>query len=85
LRAGIDTGRVTSGLVGQAHIVYDLWGDAVNLAFQIQGGHAEAGIFITQSVADRLPETLPFIYIGSVHTNRGEERVLRIDTEPISV
>ena len=31
LRAGLDTGTVTSGLVGQAHIAYDLWGDAVTL------------------------------------------------------
>src|SRR5690606_28709625 len=46
LRAGLDTGTVTSGLVGQSQISYDLWGDAVNLAFQVQGNHSDSGIFL---------------------------------------
>src|SRR6185312_14556121 len=29
LRAGIDTGRVSSGLVGRSSIIYDMWGAAV--------------------------------------------------------
>lgn len=85
LRAGVDTGTVTSGLVGQSHIAYDLWGDAVNLAFQIQGGHQEPGIFLTQSVADRLPETLPFVEVGWVETSRGGERIWRLDAESARV
>lgn len=85
LRAGIDTGTVTSGLVGQSHVVYDLWGDAVSLAFQIQGGSSHPGIFITQSVMDRLPESLPFTEVGAVNTGRGVERVWRIDPEPAGV
>ena len=36
LRAGIDAGTVTSGLVGPSNVVYDMWGDAVNLADQAQ-------------------------------------------------
>ena len=35
LRVGIDTGSVTSGLVGGA-AVYDMWGDSVNLAYRVQ-------------------------------------------------
>ena len=37
LRAGVDTGTVTSGLVGRTTVVYDLWGDAVNLAYRVAG------------------------------------------------
>ena len=37
LRAGLDSGKVTSGLIGRARVVYDMWGDAVNLAFRVQG------------------------------------------------
>lgn len=85
LRAGLDTGTVTSGLVGQSHIAYDLWGDAVNLAFQVQGGRTEPGIFLTQSVVDRLPETLPYLDAGAVQTSKGEERVWRIDMEAARV
>ena len=36
LRAGVDTGKVTSGLVGRGSVAYDLWGDAVNLALRLQ-------------------------------------------------
>ena len=45
LRAGIDTGTVTSGLVGRSRstLAYDMWGSAVNLAYQVQSGSPQAG------------------------------------------
>lgn len=85
LRAGLDTGTVTSGLVGQTHIAYDLWGDAVNLAFQIQGNNRDSGIFLTQSVVDRMPDTVHVRDWGFVTTASGPQRVWRIDPEDVSV
>ena len=79
MRAGLDTGTVTSGLVGRSHVVYDLWGDAVSLAFRLQGGANEAGIFLTQRVVDKLPDSLPFLDSGVVETAAGYQRVWRID------
>jgi len=79
VRAGLDTGTVTSGLVGRSHVVYDLWGDAVSLAFRLQGGANEAGVFLTQRVVDKLPDTLPFTDSGVVETSSGYQRVWRID------
>ncbi len=84
LRAGLDTGTVTSGLVGQTHIAYDLWGDAVNLAFQIQGTNHEAGIFLTQSVVDRMPDTVHVRDWGSVNTGTGPQRVWRVDPDDVT-
>jgi class 3 adenylate cyclase len=78
-RVGMDTGRVTSGLVGRSHVVYDLWGDAVSLAFRLQGGANEAGVFVTQRVVDKLPDSLPFTDSGVVETRSGHQRVWRID------
>jgi len=83
LRAGLDTGTVTSGLVGQTHIAYDLWGDAVNLAFQIQGNHQDSGIFLTQSVVDRMPDTVHVRDWGFVTTASGPQRVWRIDPDDV--
>ena len=57
IRAGIDTGTVSSGLVGRSKVVYDLWGDAVSLAFRLQGGANEAGIFVTQRVVDKIADS----------------------------
>ncbi len=47
LRAGIDTGTVTSGLVGRSTLAYDMWGAAVNLAYQVQSGSPQPGVFVT--------------------------------------
>jgi class 3 adenylate cyclase len=79
VRAGIDSGTVTSGLVGRSHVVYDLWGDAVSLAFRLQGGANEAGLFLTQRVVDKLSDNLPFTDSGVVETKAGFQRVWRID------
>lgn len=78
LRAGIDTGTVTSGLVGKSHVVYDLWGDAVNLAFRVQGETHEAGIFLTQRVVDKLPDALDYQESGLVRTVSGDQRMWRL-------
>jgi class 3 adenylate cyclase len=78
LRAGLDSGRVTSGLIGRARVVYDMWGDAVNLAFRVQGDSAEPGIFVTQRVADRIPDTIPVVPAGDIETATGAQRVWRV-------
>lgn len=83
VRAGIDSGTVTSGLVGRSHVVYDLWGDAVSLAFRLQGGANEAGLFLTQRVVDKLAEKLPYTDSGVVETSAGFQRVWRIDPNAV--
>ena len=82
VRVGIDTGTVTSGLVGRSSMVYDLWGDAVSLAFRLQGGATESGVFVTQRVVDKIPDALPYTDSGVVETSTGWQRVWRID--PVS-
>jgi class 3 adenylate cyclase len=79
LRAGLDSGKVTSGLIGRARVVYDMWGDAVNLAFRVQGDSDEPGIYITQRVADRIPDTIAVRPAGEVETQNGTQRVWRIE------
>ena len=83
IRVGIDTGTVTSGLVGRSSMVYDLWGDAVSLAFRLQGGATENGIFLTQRVVDKIPDTLPYTDSGVVETSSGWQRVWRVDPSAI--
>lgn len=80
LRAGLDSGRVTSGLIGRARVVYDMWGDAVNLAFRVQGDSPQPGIYLTQRIADRIPDTIPVTPAGEVETQSGTQRVWRIET-----
>ena len=84
LRAGLDSGKVTSGLIGRARVVYDMWGDAVNLAFRVQGDSSEPGIYITQRVADRLPESVSVRPVGDVETQSGTQRVWKVEA-PVPV
>ncbi|WP_404431300.1 adenylate/guanylate cyclase domain-containing protein [Microbacterium lacus] len=84
VRAGLDSGKVTSGLIGRARVVYDMWGDAVNLAFRVQGDSSEPGIYITQRVADRIPDTVTITPAGDVETQSGTQRVWRVEA-PVSV
>lgn len=81
LRAGIDTGRVTSGLVGRTSMVYDMWGDAVNLAYRVQGTGSVPGIYATQRVVDQLGDTVQVVDAGSVETQSGQQRVFTIGGE----
>lgn len=83
IRVGIDTSTVTSGLVGRSAVVYDLWGDAVSLAFRLQGGATESGIFLTQRVVDKIPDALPYTDSGVVETSTGWQRVWRVDPSAI--
>lgn len=85
VRVGIDTGTVTSGLVGRSSMVYDLWGDAVSLAFRLQGGATESGVFLTQRVVDKVPDTLPYTDAGVVETSTGWQRVWRVDPAGLDI
>jgi class 3 adenylate cyclase len=60
LRVGIDTGAVTAGLVGSTNVVYDLWGEAVDLAYRVRDHSGHPGIFVTERVYDRLRHEFPF-------------------------
>ena len=45
IRAGVDSGTVTSGLVARTNLAYDLWGDAVSLAYRVRNvGGAVRGL-----------------------------------------
>jgi class 3 adenylate cyclase len=78
LRAGIDTGAVSSGLFGKPSVVYDMWGSAVNLAHQIKNGSPQPGIYVTSRVYETLQETMPFTSAGTVSFDGAAEPVWRL-------
>lgn len=54
LRVGIHSGPLVAGVIGTRKLVYDLWGDTVNIASRMES-HAENGtIHVTEAVAKRL-------------------------------
>jgi class 3 adenylate cyclase len=81
LRAGIDAGRVSSGLVGRSSIVYDMWGAAVNLAYRVQSGSRQEGIYVTQRVYETIGDMAAFTQAGSITIDGVEQPVWRV-SEP---
>ncbi len=81
IRAGIDTGQVTSGLVGKSSVVFDMWGDAVNLAYQLQGAREGSGIYLTQRAAEKLPDESILTEPGKVQSGKESQTYWRVDTE----
>lgn len=78
LRAGIDTGTVTSGLVGRATLAYDMWGSAVNVAYRVQSGSPQPGIYVTSRVYDVMRDTRDFGPAGEVGGDADTEPIWRL-------
>ncbi|WP_169914840.1 adenylate/guanylate cyclase domain-containing protein [Rhodococcoides yunnanense] len=85
LRAGVDSGPLSSGLVGQKSMVYDLWGDAIDLAHRVHAVDRTPGVFVSQRVRDTLANTYTFTAVGTVETATGTEQVWALATGVIDV
>lgn len=75
LRVGVDTGTVTSGLVARTSLAYDLWGDAVNLAYRVRSVTGEPGIYVSQAVHDRTQGMFDYDEVGTVDVRGKAETV----------
>ena len=83
VRAGIDTGTVTSGLVGRSTLAYDMWGAAVDLAYQVQSGTAQPGVFVTAQVYDVMRDSRQFTAAGTISVDGDEQPIWRLtEREP---
>lgn len=78
LRAGIDTGAVTSGLVGRTGLAYDMWGGAVNLAYQVQSGTSDAGVYATGRVYEQARDTRQFTPAGEITVDGVTQPIWRL-------
>lgn len=78
LRAGVDTGTVTSGLVARTSLAYDLWGDAVSLAYRVRSVTGEPGIYVSQTVRDRTQEIIDYVEAGTVESQGKTETVWKV-------
>lgn len=54
LRIGIATGPVIAGVIGRNKFSYDIWGDTVNLACQLESAGDPDNILVSESTYERL-------------------------------
>ncbi len=78
VRAGINSGAVRSGLVGRSDVVYNLWGDAVDLAYRVRTVAGAPGIYVTDEVKQRLTGGYEFTRTGTVTENDSTVPVWRL-------
>ena len=72
VRIGLHSGAVNAGVIGRRHFVYDVWGDAVNIATRMESHGVAGRVQVSETTQRRLSP--PFVL---------EERgVLQIDGEP---
>lgn len=79
LRAGIDSGPVSSGLIGQKSMMYDLWGEALDLAHRVRSTTGEPGVFVSERVHTNLSEVHNFTQVGTLEGTNGTETVWAMD------
>jgi adenylate cyclase len=66
LRIGVNSGSVVAGVIGRKKFVYDLWGEAVNLASRMES-HGESGtIQITRSTYDLIKDQFDCEFRGTI-------------------
>jgi guanylate cyclase len=56
LRIGINSGPVVAGVIGRKRFLYDLWGDAVNIASRMESHGTPGRIQISESTYELLKE-----------------------------
>ncbi len=66
VRIGIHTGPVVAGVIGTSKFVYDLWGDAVNVASRLEATSLPDRIQVSEPVAEALAEAFELEPRGEV-------------------
>ncbi|MGF1536172.1 MAG: adenylate/guanylate cyclase domain-containing protein [Elainellaceae cyanobacterium] len=83
IRIGINTGPVIAGVIGRKRFVYDLWGDAVNIASRMESQGEPGGIQVTEAVWLRLREHYRLEERGLIHVKgKGDMRTYWLKGRP---
>ncbi|MEM6699659.1 MAG: adenylate/guanylate cyclase domain-containing protein, partial [Bacteroidota bacterium] len=72
-RIGIHIGSVVAGVIGSQKMAFDVWGDTVNVAQQMEQ-HGEVGkVNVSQEVYELVKEQFEFIHRGAIEVKNGKK------------
>ncbi|MFJ1257829.1 adenylate/guanylate cyclase domain-containing protein [Cupriavidus sp. CuC1] len=66
LRVGINSGAVIAGVIGRRKFIYDLWGDAVNIASRMESQGVSGRVQVTEATRRRLGQSFCFEERGKI-------------------
>jgi PAS domain S-box-containing protein len=66
IRIGINTGIVVAGVIGTRKFIYDLWGDAVNVASRMESTGQPGSIQVTAATYERIKDKYAFQKRGAI-------------------
>lgn len=73
LAIGFNYGEVTSGVIGTTKLLYDIWGDTVNIASRMYSTGQAGKIQVTEDTAKKLSDKFEFEYRGKTYVKgKGE-------------
>jgi class 3 adenylate cyclase len=75
IRIGINTGVVVAGVIGTKKFIYDLWGDAVNVASRMESSGQPGSIQVTAGTYERLKNKYVFQKRGAIEVKGKGEMV----------
>ncbi len=75
IRIGINTGIVVAGVIGTKKFIYDLWGDAVNVASRMESSGQPGSIQVTTATYERLKDKYVFEKRGAIQVKGKGEMV----------
>ena len=79
LRIGMNTGPVVAGVIGKKRFIYDLWGDAVNVASRMESQGTPGTIQVTEATFRELEADFDLTPIGTIDVRgRGPLNVWRL-------
>lgn len=83
LRIGINSGPVVAGVIGRRKFIYDLWGDAVNVASRMESTGREGAIQVTRGTFERIKDQFVCEAMGTVNVKgKGAIEVWHVIGEP---